>query len=87
MKLKYNFVVREVANKTVAIPVGNSTEEFDCVITLNESGSFLFNLLKEDMSKEQLISAFLNEYDATREQAETTVEKFIEKLRKADILA
>lgn len=87
MKLKYNFVVRSVANKMVAIPVGNETEEFDCMITLNESGAFLFNLLKEETTKEGLVSAFLNEYDATKEQAEKTVDEFIQKLRETDILA
>lgn len=86
MKLKYNFVVREVANKTVAIPVGNQNEEYDCMITLNESGGFLFNLLKEDITKDQLVSAFLSEYDTTKKQAEKTVVEFIEKLKQADIL-
>ena len=86
MKLKYNFVVRSVANKMVAIPVGNETEEFDCMITLNESGAFVFNLLKEETTKEGLVSAFLNEYDTTKEQAEKTVDEFTQKLRETDIL-
>jgi len=86
MRLKYDFVIREVADKTVAIPIGDATEDFDCMITLNESGAFLFNLLKKDISREELISLFLEEYNATKEQAEGTIDGFLDNLKKADIL-
>ena len=51
MKLKYDFVVREVADKIVAIPIGDATEDFNCMVTLNESGAFNFNLLKQEISE------------------------------------
>ena len=86
MKLKYDFVIREVADKTVAIPIGDATEDFDCMITLNESGAFIFGLLKQDTSREELISSFLKEYNATKEQATDTVDRFLDNLKKADIL-
>ncbi len=86
MKLKYDFVVREVADKTVAIPVGESTENFDCMITLNESGAFIFNLLKEEISEENLLKAFLKEYDATKQQAKDTITAFLNKLKESNLL-
>ena len=86
MKLKYDFVVREVAEKIVAIPVGDATENFNCMITLNESGAFIFELLKEEITEEGLLQAFLNEYDATEQQAKNTIESVLKKLYEADIL-
>ena len=86
MKLKYDFVVRSVADKMVAIPVGDATEDFNCMITLNESGAFIFELLKEEISEERLLEAFLNEYDATPEQAKNTIQSVLAKLYKSDIL-
>lgn len=86
MKLKYNFVVREVAGKNVAIPIGDATEDFNCMITLNESGAFIFNLLKEDVSEDELLTAFLNEYDATTEQAKNTINEFLGKLKESNLL-
>lgn len=87
MKLKYDFVVRSVADKMVAIPVGDATEDFNCMITLNETGAFIFEHLKEETSKEKLLEAFLNEYDATPEQAENTIDSVLQKLKETDILA
>ena len=86
MKLKYDFVVREVAGKMVAIPIGDATEDFNCMITLNDTGSFIFNQLKVEISKDELLDKFLKEYDATKEQAISTIDAFLEKLTEADIL-
>lgn len=86
MKLKYDFAVREVAGKTVAIPVGEATENFDCMITLNESGAFIFNLLKQEITEEEILKAFLKEYDATEQQAKGTIDAFLEKLKNSNIL-
>ena len=86
MKLKYDFVVREVADKIVAIPIGDATEDFNCMVTLNESGAFIFNLLKQEISEEDLLNAFLGEYDATLEQAKNTIDAFLAKLKEAQIL-
>lgn len=86
MKLKYDFVVRSVADKMVAIPVGDATEDFNCMITLNETGAFIFELLKEETSKEKLLEAFLNEYDATAEQAESAIDSVLKKLKETGIV-
>ena len=86
MKLKYDFVVRNVADKTVAIAVDSSENSFNGMLTLNDSGAFIFEHLKEDTDMETLIKDFLAEYEATREQAEGTITSFIEKLREAGLI-
>lgn len=86
MKLKYDFVVRNVADKTVAIAVDSSENSFNGMLTLNDSGAFIFKHLKEDTDMETLIKDFLAEYEATREQAEGTITSFIEKLREAGLI-
>ena len=67
MKLKYEFVVRNVADKTVAIVVSENANNFNGMLTLNESGAFIFERLREETSIEEIIAEFLKEYDATRE--------------------
>ncbi len=86
MKIKYNFVVREVADKMVAIAIEENTESFNGMLTLNDSGAFIFKLLQEGADMNTLVSKFLKEYDATREQAENTITKFVEKLREANLI-
>lgn len=86
MKLKYEFVVRNVADKTVAIVVSENANNFNGMLTLNESGAFIFERLREETSIEEIIAEFLKEYDATREEAEKTISQFIDKLNASGLL-
>lgn len=80
MKLKYKFVTNEVAGKTVAVAVGEDLESFGGFIKLNETGAFIFNLLREEISKEEIVTAVLGEYDVSEEQAVKSTEEFLEYL-------
>ena len=87
MKLKNQFVINQVAGEIVAVSVGNSTGGFNGYIKLNETGAFIFEKLKADISREALIAAVLGEYpDATRQSAAESVDELLEKLEKADLL-
>lgn len=86
MKLKYSFVVRHVAGQAVAIVVGEDSEKFNGMVKLNESGEFIFSRLANDVTEDDIVAAFLKEYDATEEQAHSTVRKFISELEKNGLL-
>ena len=86
MKLKIDFIVKNVADKSVAIAVDGGKMGFDGMLTLNDSAAFIFECLKEDVSFEEIINRFLGEYDATREQAESTISNFLGKLRDAGLI-
>lgn len=87
MKLRYNFVVNSVAGEIVAVSVGNDAGGFNGYIKLNETGAFIFNALKKDTTRDEIINGLLKEYpDATREAAADSVDELIEKLKKADLL-
>lgn len=86
MKLKYDFAVRQVAGQTVAVAVGKNSREFNGMIKLGGSGEFIFNLLKKETTVDELVEKFLTEYNATEEQARTTIEKFVQNLKEYGIL-
>ena len=46
MKLKYNFIVNEVADKMVAVAVGADLEAFNGFIKMNDIGAEIFEILK-----------------------------------------
>ena len=46
MKLKYQFVINNVAGETVAVSVGDTSGRFNGYIKLNETGAFIFKKLK-----------------------------------------
>lgn len=86
MKIKGDFVLRKIADSVVVVPVGATAVDFGSMLNLNETGAFLFELLQKGATKEELLDSMLNEYDVTSEKAEADIDKFINKLKDADIL-
>lgn len=85
MKIKKDFMLRQVAGNYIVVPVGAASVDFNGMLTLNETGAFLFKSLQEGTDRDNLVSSLLEEYDVDRETAEQHVDKFIEKLKGADL--
>ena len=87
MKLKYNFVLNEISGMTVAVPVGSGSEKLKAYIKLNETGAFIFNMLKRDVTKEEIKTALLKNFEgASVEHINQVLDEFLEKLKSADVL-
>ena len=87
MKLKYNFVTNEVADKIVAVAVGGDLEKFNGFIKMNDTGAYIFNMLKSDVTEEEIVAAMKKDYeDAAVEEIRETVSEFVGKLKEADVL-
>ena len=86
MKIKDNFLLRKVADSYVVVPVGKLTLNFNGIITLNETGAFLFEQLQKGAEREDLIENRLKEYDVDPEKAAADIEVFLEKVKDADVL-
>ncbi len=86
MKIRDTFILKSVAGENLVVPIGSKNISFNAVITLNESGKFLWNVLEKDSTKENLVEALIGEYDVSREIAERDVEVFIRSLKENDIL-
>ena len=86
MKIKEGFIIREVAGNFIVVAVGSAVKQFNGVITLNETGSFLWKKLQDGCEKQDLVNAVLDEYDVTEDVAEKDVTAFIEKLNGAGLL-
>ena len=86
MKLKEGFVLRTIAGETVVVPSGDDMD-LSIMITLNETGAFLWKQLEQETTKEQLLEAILGEYEVDAETAERCIDQFVAKLQEQDFLA
>ena len=86
MKIKDNFLLRKVADSYVVVPVGKLTLDFNGIITLNETGAFLFEQLQKGAEREDLIENLLKEYDVDPEKAAADIDVFLEKVKDSDVL-
>lgn len=80
MKQSPDFLLRDVADSVVLVPVGAATARFPGMITLNETGKFLWNALETEQTLETLTAKLLEEYDVPPQQAQADVEAFLKKL-------
>lgn len=85
MKLKEGFILRTVAGETVALPSGGVTN-LDMMITLNDTGRFLWERLAVGAEKDELVADLLAEYDVDRERAEKSVDAFAARLKELGFL-
>ena len=79
MKLKDGFVLRSVAGETVVVPTGGDLN-LNMMITLNDTGKFLWERLEKGAEEAELVAALLQEYDVDKETAEAHVAQFVKKL-------
>ena len=86
MKVRDGFILRNMGENHLVVPVGSATVDFRCIITLNGSGSFLWEQLQNEKTEDELVKALLDEYDVAEDIAARDVAAFIEDLRKADLL-
>ena len=86
MKLKYEFVVRNIMDEYILVPVGEAALKFAGMITTSEVGAFLIDLLKSDTDKNALIQRVIEEYEVEEQQASDDVEEFLGQLQKLNLL-
>ncbi len=87
MKLKYNFVTNTVADKIVAVAVGEDLDKFNGFIKMNDVGAKIFECLKNDVTVEDIVAAMKKEYgDATEEEVIETVTEFVNQLDQNGII-
>ena len=87
MHISKNFIMRTIAGENVIVPIGDEASRFQGLITVNESGAFLWKLLQdENTSPGSIKQAFRKEYGVDEKTADNDVEEFLHILRMRNIL-
>ena len=86
MKIKDGFVLREVSGNHIVVAVGEGTKIFNGMIQLNETSAFLWKMLQEDVTQQDLVNGLIAEYKVEKSVAEIDVLEFIESLKEANLL-
>ncbi len=86
MKIKEGFLLRNIAGSNIVVPVGAASVDFNGMITLNDSGAFLWKELEKGGDEETLTAALLREYDVDEATARSSAIDYIRKLDEAGVL-
>jgi len=85
-KIKEGFILRQVAGNYIVIGVGGEAINFNGMVTINETGAFLWQILENGADKEDLLEALMKEYDVNEEDAKKDITAFLKNLYNGKLL-
>lgn len=86
MKIKKGYLVREIAGSYIVVPVGERVIDFKGIMTLNDTGNFIWKCLSDDISYSRLLSLILDEYEIDETTAKVDLDEFLNKARESGVL-
>ena len=86
MKLKKQFVLREIVGEAVLVPIGESAARFNGLLTVNELGKFIWENIESAKDEDELLQKILDEYEVDRDVAKADLDEFLGKLKAVDII-
>lgn len=84
MKIKEGYRIRKVGSKSVVVAPGGIN--FTGLITVNETGTFIWSMLERGAELDEIVSALAKECNTQPETIKDDVIEFTEALKGADIL-
>ena len=86
MKIKDGFMLRQFGDDYIVVAVGDGSEDFNKLITINSVGEFIYNKLQKETTFDELVAALLDKYDVSEDVAKRDAEAFVTNLRTAGLL-
>ena len=81
MKIKPGYVLRKIVDVFVILGTDKDTYVPDQVMSLNDTGALLWDILKDETTEETLVDCLMKEYQVSEETAVRDVEIFLTQLR------
>ena len=86
MKIKGEYVLREIAGDYILIPIGKTALEMNGMITMDEVGVTIWKGIQQDLDPEEILSTILDTYEVEEKEARKDMEEFFEKLLNAGMV-
>lgn len=85
MKCKEGKTLYEIAGEKLILP--EASADLTAMLSLNETGAFLWNQLQNETDEDALVAALTQEFCVDEQTARTDVREFIARLKELDLLA
>ena len=86
MRLQGEFVIRQLMDDTIAVPIGQTALQLSGMILLNDVSRVIWQQLEQDTTLERIVSAVTNTFEVSHAEAEADIIEFLNKLRAAQLL-
>ncbi len=86
MKTKKGFMLRSVADRHVVVAIGKASVEFNGLITLNDTGAYIWKKLADGCTYDSLLADMLADYDVDEATAREGIDSFLKTARDANLI-
>ena len=80
------FIMREIAGEYVLVPIGKRALTFQGLVTMNEVGALIWEMMEKESDIDQIVSGILDEYEVDEQTARKDVLDFIGFLKDCQII-
>ena len=86
MKIKEGFLLREIANTHIIVPVAERVIDFKGIMILSGVSPAIVEYMNEHRTREEILEHVLDLYDIDKETAENDLDKFISHMEASGVL-
>lgn len=86
MKIRKELLKREVGGEAFLVPLGKTVYDTNGLFVLTELGAFIWDLLPEAETEDEILQKILSEYEVDEATAGKDLTQFLDKLRDLNIL-
>ena len=77
IRLNGDYILRQIGDDYIIVPVGKTALNFNGMITVNEVGAFLWEQLVSGTDRDKLVQNLIDNYEVTQEEAEKDLGEFL----------
>ena len=81
LKKNNDIVSRTIDDETILMPVYKTSDEINCIYTLNEAGARIWKLIDGKRSLGKIKKALLEEYEVKEKELNEELDKFLKDLK------
>ena len=86
MKIRSGYILRQVIDIYVVLGIGSEAYIPNQIMSVNETGAFLWGLLEKGAEEPELVDSLTKEYDVDAETAEKDVDAFLTRMREKALI-
>lgn len=77
VRRKDSFVLHYVGGEALLVPTGSQVVDMNCIVTLNKTGRYIWDLLSKDCSLEELTAALAQHFAVDTDRARADIQNFL----------
>ena len=86
MKACAGYVLRNIAGELLLMPTGDNIARFGGALLMNELSAFVWKKLQQPMTRDELLSAILDEYNIDEKTAAQDLDALLTELKEMQVI-